>query len=66
VQSVAMSDDAFAFDIVESSANLLGRKFVMIEERNETRDGALEVNVVLPERVVGIDEESLAGQASSS
>jgi hypothetical protein len=32
---------------------------VVIEKRNEMRDGPLEVNVVLPERVVGVDEERL-------
>jgi hypothetical protein len=31
----------------------------MIEERNELLDGPLEINIVLPERVVGVDEEGL-------
>jgi hypothetical protein len=38
----------------------------MIQERNEAGDGALEIDVVLPERVVGVDEEGLGRQASSS
>ncbi len=62
VQAVAVRDDAFALDVVEHFAHLLGRELVMIEKRNEARDGALEVDVVLPERVVGVDEEGL-GQA---
>jgi hypothetical protein len=32
---------------------------MVIEKRNEIRDGAIEVNVVFPERIVGIDEERL-------
>jgi hypothetical protein len=35
---------------------------VVIEERDEVGDGALEVNVVLPQGVVGVDEEVLAGR----
>jgi hypothetical protein len=34
----------------------------MIEERNELLDGPLEINIVLPERVVGVDEEGLGIQ----
>ena len=65
VEAVPVFDDAFALDIIEHLAHLLGRELVMVEERNETGDGALEVDVVLPESVVGVDEESLGGQASS-
>jgi hypothetical protein len=35
---------------------------MVVEERNEVGDGALEVNVVFPERVVGVDEQGLAGR----
>ena len=59
VQAVAVLHDAFALHVVEHLAHLLGRKFVVIEKRNEARDGPLEINVVLPERVVGVDEEGL-------
>jgi hypothetical protein len=64
-----MGNDALALHIVENFAYLLGGKLVMIEKRNKLRDGALKVNVILPERVVGVDEEGLCGQcgqASSS
>src|ERR1700683_2723900 len=57
VQAVTMRDDALALRIVEHLAHLLGRKLVVIEKRNKLRDGALEVNVVLPQRVVGVDEK---------
>ena len=66
VQSVAMLHDAFALHVVEHFAHLLGRELVMIQKRDEAGDGALEVDVVLPERVVGVDEEGLGDGASSS
>jgi hypothetical protein len=31
----------------------------MIQKRNEPRDGSLEVDVILPERVIGVDEKGL-------
>jgi hypothetical protein len=61
-----MGHDALALHIVENFAYLLGRELVVIEKRNKLRDGALEVNVVLPESVVGVDEEGLREQALSS
>jgi hypothetical protein len=59
VQAIAVLHDAFPLHIVQHFPNLLGRKLVVIEKRNEARDGPLKVNVVLPERVVGIDQKSL-------
>ena len=35
---------------------------MMVEEGDEVRDSALEVDVVFPERVVGVDEQILAGR----
>jgi len=66
VQAVTMGHDALALDIVEHLAYLLGGKLKMIEKRNKLRDGALEINVVLPKRVVGVDEKGLWEQAFSS
>src|SRR5664279_3289349 len=34
---------------------------MMIQKRDEVGDRPLEVNIVLPERVVGVDQEVLAG-----
>jgi hypothetical protein len=31
----------------------------MIQERNEICDGPLEIDVVLPERIVSVDQQSL-------
>jgi hypothetical protein len=64
VQPVAVFQDAFALYVVENFANLLWREFVVIQKRDETDDSPLEVNVVLPQRIVGVDEEGLGGQAA--
>src|SRR5260221_10857669 len=65
-QAVSLLPDAFSLHVVEHLAHLLGRKLVMIEKRNEARNGPLEVDVVFPQRVVGVDEESLRKQAFGS
>jgi hypothetical protein len=39
---------------------------MVIQKRNKARDGPLEVDIVLPQRVVGIDEEGLGVQALGS
>jgi hypothetical protein len=59
VQAVAMLYDALPLHVIQDFPYLLWRKFVMIQERNEARDGAFEVDVVFPEGVVGIDQQSL-------
>ncbi len=59
VQAVSVFHNAIALHVIEHFAHLLGRELVMIQERDEARDGALEIDVVLPQRVVGVDEESL-------
>jgi hypothetical protein len=61
-----VGNDAFALDIIQHSTNLIRREFVVIQERDKARDGALEIDIVLPKRVVGVDEEGLGRQASSS
>jgi hypothetical protein len=66
MQSVPMCHDALALHIVQNFADLLGRKLVMIQERNKLRNGALKVNIIFPERIVGVDEQGLRQQAFSS
>jgi hypothetical protein len=58
-QAVSVLDDTFTLDVVENFPDLLGLEFVMVQECNEACDRALKVDVVFPERVVGIDEKSL-------
>jgi hypothetical protein len=59
VETITVFGDALSFHVVEDFPDLLGRELVMIQKRNEMSDGSLEVNIVFPERVVGIDEKSL-------
>jgi hypothetical protein len=56
VQAVPMLHDAFSFHVVQNFPHFLGRKFMMIEKRDEAGDRSLEVDIVLPQRVVGVDE----------
>ena len=55
-----MSQDGFALDSIKRLANLGRRVFMVIEEADECSNGALEVDVVFPERIVCIDEQILA------
>ena len=57
---VAMHRDVHTLDLVERGANLLARHLGVAEEINEFLDRPLEVDVVLPERVVAVDQEKLA------
>ena len=66
MQTVAMRHDAFPLHIVENPTHLLGRELMVVEERNEVRDGPLKIDVVLPERVVSVEEEGLGKQAFRS
>ena len=66
VQTITVSYDALALHIIEHFADLLGRKLVVIQKRNELGDGPFKVDVVFPERVVGVDQQGLGGQAYSS
>jgi hypothetical protein len=63
VQSIAMLDDAFAFDFIQDVPDLGGRVLMMVQERDKVGDGALKVNVVFPERVVGVYEQVLRRRA---
>lgn len=61
VQAVAPGEDGGVFDAVEVAADLLGRVDAVVEVGDERGDGALEVDVVLPESVIRVDEQGLAG-----
>jgi len=51
-------------DLVEVAADLFGGVDAVIEVGDEAGDGALEVDVVFPEGVIGVDEQSLIGGAA--
>lgn len=59
MESISACGDGGPFDAVEALADLLGGVDTVVEIGDEGGDGALEVDVVFPERVVGIDEQGL-------
>jgi hypothetical protein len=60
VEAVAVSADGGVLDVVEVAAHLFGGVDAVVEVGDETGDGALEVDVVFPEGIVGVDEEGLS------
>jgi hypothetical protein len=52
-------DNILSLDLVQDFAYLLRRVLVMVEKRDEVRNGTLEIDVIFPERVVSVDQESL-------
>ena len=64
VQTIAVGEDGVVFDAVEVAADLFGGVDAVVEIGDEAGDGTLEVDVVLPQGVVGVDEQGLAGGAS--
>ncbi len=60
MQPIAVGENSRVFDAVEMAADLLGGVDAVIEVRDEAGDRALEVDVVLPQSVVGVDQQSLA------
>jgi hypothetical protein len=65
MQAVAVRQDGRVLDAVEVAADLFGGVDAVIEVGDEAGDGALEVDVVFPERVVGVDEQGLIGRAAA-
>jgi hypothetical protein len=59
VEAVAVGADGGVFDLVEMAAHLFGGVDAVVEVGDEAGDGALEVDVVFPEGVVGVDEQGL-------
>ena len=61
VEAIAVGENGVVLDAVEMPANLFGCVDTVVEVGDEAGDGALEVDVVLPERIVCVDEQRLAG-----
>jgi hypothetical protein len=61
-EAIAVRADGSVFDAVEVAANLLWGVNAMVEIGDETGYGTLEVDVVLPKGVVGVDEQGLVGK----
>ena len=64
VQAVAVGEDGGVLDTVEVAADLFGGVDAVIEVGDEAGNGALEVDVVLPEGIVGVDEQGLVDGAA--
>src|SRR5216684_8623881 len=58
--AVAVLADIFAFGFVEDVANVSAGETAGLDECDEVLDEVLEENIVFPEGVVGVDEESIA------
>lgn len=65
MKSVAVGPDGVVLDLIEMASHLFGCMDAMIKVGDETRDRTFEVDVVLPESVVGVYEQSLIGGAAS-
>lgn len=64
LQSIAMRGNGGALAGVQMFADLFGRMHAMVEIGDERCNRALEVDVVLPQRVVRVEEERLVEGAS--
>lgn len=58
-----MGHNGGALTEVKVFANLFRCVGAMIKIRDKRCDSALEVDVVLPERVIGVDEQCLTGKS---
>ena len=65
MKSVAVGTDGVVLDLIEMASHLFGCVDAMIKVGDETSNRTLEVDVVLPEGVVGVDEQGLVGGAAS-
>ena len=59
LETVAVGGNRGSFDMVQTFAHFFVGVDAMVEVRDEGRDGALEVNIVFPQRVVGVEEQGL-------
>ena len=60
LEAVAVRRDGSVLDAVQVGAHLLGSVGAVVEVGDKGRDGTLEINIVLPQRVVGVEEQGLA------
>src|ERR1017187_9078083 len=62
VHAITVLPNVLALDFVKCVANFVRRVLMVIQKGDEIGDRPLEVDVVLPERVIGVDEQVLVGQ----
>lgn len=61
-ETVAMCGDGGVFDLVQMATYLFRRIDAMVQIGDKTGNRPFEVDVVLPQRVISVEEESLAGR----
>jgi len=59
LQAVSMGENGLVFDCIQKQPDFLAGMGLMVEQGDEFRDGAFEVNVVLTERIIEVDEQRL-------
>src|SRR5579883_869578 len=60
-RAVAVDARVGGLDLIQHVAHLGGSERRVIEELHELLEGTLEVDIVFPERVVGVDDQKLSG-----
>jgi hypothetical protein len=63
-EPVSIGQGGFTLHLIQFFANLFTRVFVMIQVGDEGCNGALKIDIIFPEGVVGIDEKRLPGRVS--
>jgi hypothetical protein len=63
-KAVSVSRDGGVFATIQVLSHLFRRVDLMVEVGDERGDRPLEVDVVLPESVVGVDEQCVTGRAA--
>src|SRR5579864_87340 len=59
VRSIAALQHGFAFNLIQKFSDFVRRKMLMVQPLNEVGNRLVKVDVVFPERIVSVDEESL-------
>jgi hypothetical protein len=64
VEAITVGEDGGVLDAVEVAADLFRSVDTVIKVGDEAGDSALEIDVVFPKRVIGVDEQCLVGGAT--
>lgn len=62
LEAVAVRSNRRVLNAVQVGAHLLGSVGAVVEVGDERRNRALEINIVLPQCVVGVEQQGLAGR----
>ena len=62
LEAVAVRRDRCVLHAVQVGADLLGSVGAVVVLGDKRRNRALDINIVLPQRIVGVEEQGLAGR----